>query len=61
MKAIIYFENDPSVGMFAESFEADIPTFEEEYREETRSMIKKLYEELYGEMSCRVYFSDEKM
>lgn len=58
MKVIIYFENDPSVGMFSETYEADIPQFEEEHREETRSAIKKLYDDLYGEMMCRVYFED---
>jgi hypothetical protein len=61
--ATIYFPNDPSVGIFAESFEAQLPFngFEDsEHREWVRDSFKRLYDEMNGEFYCRVYFSDEK-
>jgi len=59
IKAIIYFANDPSVGIFPNYYTAEIPPFEPEYREETRQMIQKLYTELEGEFYPKVFFSDE--
>lgn len=61
MKATIWFAADPSVGIFSYSFCAEIPPFEEEYREEIRSLIKRLYDDLDAEFTCQVFFSDEKL
>lgn len=64
MKATIYFNNDPSVGIFSASYEMDLPVekFEDdEHREDMRAAIKKLYTELDGEFyPSYVTFSDEK-
>lgn len=61
IKAIIYFPNDPSVGIFPNYYTAEIPPFEPENREDTRQMIQKLYTELEGEFCCKVFFSDENI
>lgn len=60
--ATIYFPNDPSVGMFSETFTAELPLngFEDsEHREWIRDCYKKLYDEMNGEFYCQVFFSDE--
>lgn len=59
MKVTIYFSGDWSVGISSYSYEMTIPPFENEYRDETREMIKKLYTELDGEFSPHVIFEDE--
>jgi hypothetical protein len=59
MKAFIYFPGDPSVGIFSETFEMQIPEFDTDYREETRRDIQNLYTEISGGEGCRVSFSDE--
>lgn len=60
MKVIIYFPGDWSVGIRAYSFDMNIPTFEPEYREDTRKLIKDLYTLLDGEFVPQVFFEDEK-
>ena len=64
MKATIYFANDPSVGMFPEYFEMDLPRdqFEDDAdREFCRDQIKKTYNELNSDtLVSWVSFSDEK-
>lgn len=57
--AIAYFHADPSVGIFSYSFKAEIPKPDDEYREFTRDLLKKAYQEMDGEFSCTVFFSDE--
>lgn len=61
MKVIIFFAGDPSVGMNSYYFEMTIPKFEEEHREETRTMIKELYTELDGEFTPQIFFGDEDL
>lgn len=61
MKVIIYFPGDYSVGISSYSYEMTIPTFEPEYREETRELIRTLYAELDGEFAPEVFFEDEKL
>jgi hypothetical protein len=60
MKVTIYFSADPSVGIFPYSYEMEIPTFDNEYREEIRKQIKDLYTELDGEFITKIIFSDEQ-
>ena len=60
--AIIYFPNDTSVGIFSETFTAQLPMNEfedKEHREWLRDSLKRLYDEMNGEFICRVSFSDE--
>ena len=68
MKVTIYFPNDPSVGIFSNYYGMEVPDWrvygmdkedERQFREEMRSKIKSLYEELDGEFTCRVWFEDE--
>ena len=61
MKAIAYFEGDPTVGIFSYSYELEVLPFEDEYREDTRKQIEQLYKELDGEFGCRVIFDDETL
>lgn len=60
MKAYIHFNADPSVGCFPYGYNIEIPTFEEEYREEVREKIKALYNDLDGDFGVSyVIFDDE--
>ena len=59
MKVTIYFSGDRSVGINGYYYSMEIPTFEPEYREEIRGMIKALYIELDGEFTPQVFFEDE--
>lgn len=59
MTVTILFPGDPSVGIFAHSYDMTIPEIDDEYREETRQQIKKLYEELDQEGRCQVIFQGE--
>lgn len=63
MKAIAYFHNDPSVGIFSAYYEMELPfnEFEDsEHREEVRKQIKDFYTLIDNDMTCTyVYFSDE--
>jgi hypothetical protein len=60
VKGYAYFGNDPSVGIFPEYFAFEIPDFEEEYREQTRTDLLNLYTEMAGDFKCtRVVFEDE--
>jgi len=63
MKAIIHFPNDPSVGFFPETFEAEIPFNTEqdvnEYGKECE--ITKLYNTMYEECICKVHFEFENI
>jgi len=60
MKVVVYFSGDRSVGLNPYSYNMEVPVFEEEDREETREMIKKLYVELDGEFIPKVIFEDEQ-
>jgi len=59
--AIIHFRNDPSVGMFSETYTMDIPILDELDREKTREDIKVMYETMHGESAAQVWFSDERI
>lgn len=60
MKAYVHFNADPSVGCFPYGYDIEIPTFEEECREEIREKIKELYNFLDGEfLVSYVMFDDE--
>ncbi len=59
MKVSIHFTADSSVGIFPYTYSMEIPQFEEEYREETRQMIKSLYTELDGDFTPQIWFEDE--
>ncbi len=62
MKAIIYFPNAPTVGIFCETFEADLPMNDfnnKEEREECRKELKQFYDHWNGEFCCHVTFDDE--
>lgn len=60
MRAYVHFNADPSVGMFPYGYTLEIPTFDEDCREQTREDIKKLYAALDGEfIPSWVAFSDE--
>jgi hypothetical protein len=65
MKAFIYFPGDPSVGIFPETLECDLPfphfadmDEPKERREECRKEIEKFYTSWCDER-CQVSFSDE--
>ena len=64
MKARIHFANDPSVGIFSEDFEMELPFQEfadDAHRAEVRKQIEQLYSDLNGEfLVSYVDFSDEK-
>lgn len=60
--ALIHYPNDPSVGIFSQYYEMEIPKWPDEephLREETRKAIAAMYQTLDDESNCRVYFSDE--
>ncbi len=59
MKALVYFPNDPSVGIWSTYYTLEIPQFDNEFREEYRKKIKDLYEDMDSEFICIVYFGDE--
>lgn len=66
MKAIIHFPNDPSVGFFPETFEAEIPFNTEQDvndygKEALRCEITKLYNTMYEECICKVHFDFENI
>jgi hypothetical protein len=64
MTAFIQFANDPSVGIFSETFSIELPLNEfdsPEIREECREEIKKFYSTWNGEFNVSsVTFSDEE-
>jgi glutathione S-transferase len=59
MKVHIYFPNDPTVGFMPTYYDAEFPDVDADFKEEYREQIKRLYEEMDGEMSCKVYFEGE--
>lgn len=60
MKTTIHFPGDPSVGIFSTTFEAEIPDpFDEEDREDMRTIIKDCYEALMGDKASWILFDDE--
>jgi len=63
MKARIDFKNDPSVGMFSESYEMEIPFNEETIHDygvdDLRQDIAAFYNKLHGDSFCNVYFDFE--
>ena len=61
MKAVAYFEGDPTVGIRSYYYELEVPPFEEEYREHTRELVRHLYTQLDEEFGCQIIFNDESL
>lgn len=64
IKAFIRFKNDPSVGMFAETFTMELPFYDrtevEAYgTDDFRQQIAMMYNEWYADSLCRVWFDFE--
>lgn len=63
--ALVYFHNDPSVGIFSTYYTVPLPFPDHKYlddfgREEVRDKLRGLYNELDGEFMCQVSFNDER-
>jgi hypothetical protein len=61
-KVTILFHGDPSVGIFPYSYEMTIPRLAlEDWREENRELIRRLYTQLDQEGIPQIIFDDEQL